>query len=78
MSEFIYRYNLPNAAHVFISFVLETNSRAREVQGVLNDLKAGGMNGVDISDDEMTKSHLRYMIGGSKEVSDERIFRFRE
>ena len=34
------------------------------------------MTGHDISDDELSKSHLRYMIGGTSDVPNERIFRF--
>lgn len=30
----------------------------------------------DISDNELAKSHARYMIGGSQEVPNERVFRF--
>ncbi len=45
---------------------------------MLADLEANGMKGCDISDDEFAKSHARYMIGGSKDVSHERVFRFGE
>lgn len=34
------------------------------------------MKGYDISDDEMAKTHARYMIGGTSDVGDERLFRF--
>jgi len=34
------------------------------------------MKGYDISDDEMAKSHSRYMIGGAQRVENERLFRF--
>ena len=34
------------------------------------------MVGYDISDDEMAKSHTRYMIGGAQRVENERLFRF--
>lgn len=78
MTEFIYRYNAPDRAHVFLSFQLETTSRTEEVAAVLDELERGGMKGCDISDDEMAKSHARYMIGGASEVPNERIFRFGE
>lgn len=76
MTEFIYRYNSPGRAQVFLSFQLETTSRAEEVAAVLAELERGGMNGLDISDDELAKSHARYMIGGASDVPNERIFRF--
>lgn len=76
MTEFIYRYNAPDRAQVFLSFQLETSSRATEVASVLDELERRGMNGYDISDDEMAKSHARYLIGGASDVPNERIFRF--
>ncbi|KAH9991780.1 tryptophan synthase beta subunit-like PLP-dependent enzyme [Russula vinacea] len=76
VTEFIYRYNAPDRAHVFLSFQLESSSRAKEVANVLDELERGGMNGHDISDDEMAKSHARYLIGGASDVPNERIFRF--
>jgi len=76
VTEFIYRYNVPGRAHVFLSFQLETSSRAEEVASVLDELERGGMKGHDISDDEMAKSHARYLIGGASDVPNERLFRF--
>ena len=78
VTEFIYRYNDPDVAHVFISFHLETLSRKKEVEDVISALSVRGMRGFDISDDEMAKSHARYMIGGCKTVAHERVFRFRK
>jgi threonine dehydratase len=34
------------------------------------------MKGFDISNDELAKSHARYMVGGRSHVENERIFRF--
>jgi threonine dehydratase len=75
-TEFIYRYNSPDIAHVYISFKLSTANRQAEVAEVLSTLENRGMKGFDIIDDEMAKSHARYMIGGAKTVENERIFRF--
>ncbi|KAI0339879.1 threonine ammonia-lyase [Trametopsis cervina] len=75
-TEFIYRYNDPVRAQVFLSFKLETTNRAEEVGDVLLQLKKLDMKGFDISDDELAKSHARYMIGGRVAVPNERIFRF--
>ncbi|VDB95147.1 unnamed protein product [Peniophora sp. CBMAI 1063] len=76
VTEFIYRYNDANRAHIFISFHLSTRDRASEVGAVLKQLEEGGMNGHDISDDELSKTHARYMIGGTSDVRNERVFRF--
>ena len=75
-TEFIYRYNSPDIAQVYLSFKLATNSRRKEVSEVLSTLEERGMKGYDISDDEMAKSHSRYMIGGAQRVENERLFRF--
>ncbi|KAF8070485.1 tryptophan synthase beta subunit-like PLP-dependent enzyme [Lyophyllum atratum] len=77
VTEFIYRYNVTgDRAHVMLSFRTDSTSRATEVKGVLAALEASDMKGIDISDDEMAKSHARYMIGGCHAVPDERVFRF--
>ncbi|GLB37455.1 putative threonine ammonia-lyase [Lyophyllum shimeji] len=77
VTEFIYRYNVTgDRAHVMLSFRVDSTSRTTEVKEVLAALKAADMKGIDISDDEMAKSHARYMIGGCQAVPNERIFRF--
>lgn len=76
VTEFIYRYDSPTIAHVFLSFRLDSNQRQKEIDSILSELNAQGMRGYDISDDELAKSHARYMIGGRKDVPHERVFRF--
>lgn len=79
ITEFIYRYSSPNLAHVFLSFQLEAKlPRTKEVENVLATLEQEGMKGFDISDDELAKSHGRYMVGGRHDVSNERLVRFGE
>ncbi|WFD32165.1 threonine ammonia-lyase [Malassezia sp. CBS 17886] len=51
--------------------------RDREVAAILGLMHKRGLVGSDISDNEMAKTHARYMIGGRKRVPDERLFRFR-
>jgi len=75
-TEFIYRYSSPDIAQVYLSFKLATNSREQEVSELLSTLESQGMKGYDLSDDEMAKSHSRYMIGGAQRVKNERLFRF--
>lgn len=59
-----------------MSFKLATTSREQEVSELLQTLENQGMKGYDISDDELAKSHARYMIGGAQRVENERLFRF--
>ncbi|PPQ71085.1 hypothetical protein CVT26_011625 [Gymnopilus dilepis] len=77
VTEFIYRYNISgDRAHVLLSFKLQTDDRESEVSNVLAALEKEDMKGFDISDDEVAKTHVRYMIGGCQRVPNERIFRF--
>jgi len=77
VSEFVYRYTVAgDRAHVLLSFMTGSESRDKEVADVLAALEKQDMKGVDISDNELAKSHARYMIGGSPVVPNERIFRF--
>ena len=77
-TEFVYRYHNPERAQIFLSFQLQTTSRAKEVSELIAALGRLDMKAVDISDDEMAKSHARYMVGGRSEVPNERMFRFGE
>ncbi|EUC64092.1 threonine ammonia-lyase, biosynthetic protein [Rhizoctonia solani AG-3 Rhs1AP] len=92
ITEFMYRYSAPTGipisapngailsrAHIFLSFRLQAGTptaRQLEIKKLLDEMKAEGMKGTDISDDELAKGHVRYMIGGSSAVQDERLFRF--
>ncbi|QRV93808.1 cysteine synthase [Ceratobasidium sp. AG-Ba] len=91
-TEFMYRYSAPIGlpvngsngvspykAHIFLSFRLQATTpaaRQQEIRQLLEQMKNQGMKGTDISDDELAKGHLRYMIGGHSTVNDERLFRF--
>ncbi|KAI0929916.1 hypothetical protein AcW1_008738 [Taiwanofungus camphoratus] len=75
-TEFIYRYNNSQRAQIYLSFILESVSRKKEVAEVLAALERQDMKGFDISDDELAKTHARYMIGGCQYVPNERVFRF--
>ncbi|KAM0752430.1 threonine ammonia-lyase [Meredithblackwellia eburnea MCA 4105] len=50
--------------------------RQEELTGILKKFDEGGMKALDISDNELAKSHARYLVGGRSNVPDERIFRF--
>jgi threonine dehydratase len=77
-TEFVYRYNHPERAHVLLSFKILSSSRPTEVSSILAQLEQEGMKGLDLSESEMAKSHARYLIGGCQSVPHERLFRFRE
>ncbi|KAK4054114.1 threonine deaminase [Microbotryomycetes sp. JL201] len=50
--------------------------RQQELSTIMTTLSNKGMSPLDISDNEMAKSHARYLVGGRKTVENERVFRF--
>ena len=75
ITEFNYRYESEAAAHVFVSFSL---ARGRgEKDSVMQALRGAGYTVTDMSDNEMAKLHVRYMIGGrARGIRDELLYRF--
>lgn len=65
-----------------INRTLSPADRDAEIAALLEALRKEDMHGVDVSDNELAKSHGRYMIGGQPKegqgVEHERIFRFGE
>ena len=76
ITEFVYRYSSSERAHIILSFKLESLAREKEVAALLVAMEKEGMVGHDISDNEMAKTHGKYMVGGSVVVPHERLFRF--
>jgi threonine dehydratase len=62
VTEFNYRYAGGEDAQVFVGVRL--NNGWDERQAIVQQLQAAGYQVVDLSDDEMAKLHLRYMVGG--------------
>ena len=75
VTEFNYRYSDDKLANIFIG--LRLNQGQEELNGITQELRKGGYPVVDLSDDEMAKLHVRYMIGGkpSKQLK-ERLYSF--
>ncbi|CAG8508654.1 12821_t:CDS:2 [Ambispora leptoticha] len=74
ITEFSYRYSDSEKAWIFMSFIVQ--NREKEVPEILEDLQKNGMQGQDISENEMAKSHARYLVGGRSRVENERLYRF--
>ncbi|CDK25467.1 unnamed protein product [Kuraishia capsulata CBS 1993] len=76
VTEFSYRLDGSNGgvANVYTSF--NVNRGKEELNEVCTELKKAGFNALDISDNEMAKSHGRYLVGGSVADADERVFSF--
>ncbi len=75
ITEFNYRYRDANNAHVFVGVQLAGGHEERD--DILNTLENNHYPVLDISDNEMAKTHVRYMVGGHAEaVENEIVYRF--
>jgi threonine dehydratase len=75
VTEFNYRYNDIGAAHIFVGIALSEGRKEKEA--LIGMLKEAGYPVVDLSDNEMAKLHVRYMVGGHPgNIAHERLFRF--
>lgn len=75
ITEFNYRYNQAEQAQIFVG--LRLNGEQNERQLLQQELQLQGYQVVDLSDDELAKLHIRYMVGGhSNTVTQERLFSF--
>ncbi|CAG8439981.1 4811_t:CDS:2 [Acaulospora morrowiae] len=74
ITEFSYRYSDSKQAWIYMSFGVQ--NREEELPQILDKLEKDGMHGQDISDNEMAKSHARYLVGGRSNVENERLYRF--
>jgi threonine dehydratase len=74
ITEFNYRYADSHAARVFVGLQLRQGDDER--RDLCAQLEKKGYPVLDLSDDEMAKLHIRYLVGGHANIQDERLFRF--
>ena len=81
VTEFSYRYNsnqengkeIQNAS-IYASFSVV--DRKKEISQVIKELEDLGFSAIDISQNEMAKSHGRYLVGGSADLPNEKLYNF--
>ena len=74
VTEFNYRFNDVSEAHVFVG--VQVGSRAESLK-LVGQLRKNGYATLDLTDDEMAKSHVRHLVGGhSPKVDHEILYRF--
>ena len=74
ITEFNYRLSGRERAEIFVGMGIQSRDDAHEVQANLN---AKGYETIDLTDSEMAKLHVRYMVGGRAQgVRNERLCRF--
>lgn len=75
ITEFNYRYADARDAQVFAGVKIAGGKQEREV--LLKNLQTKGYPVIDLTDNEVAKIHLRYMVGGhSNGAKDEVLYRF--
>jgi threonine dehydratase len=76
VTEFNYRYGRKERAQIFVGFGLTRGKEDRDE--VIGKLRAEGYGVTDMTDNEIAKLHVRYMVGGhvNGNVANERLYRF--
>jgi threonine dehydratase len=74
VTEFNYRISNANKAHVFVG--IQINS-LEEAEKVADRLRRKKFDVLDLTADDLAKSHLRYMVGGHSSLAEnEVLYRF--
>jgi len=75
ITEFNYRYSDSSSAVVFVG--VRTEAGQAERKSIISELESQGYQVQDMTDNEMAKLHLRYMVGGhAKGLVNELLYRF--
>ena len=78
VTELSYRYNEPKEAHIYCAF--EISNGKPEIQQIVRAINARpNMEAIDITENELAKSHLRFLAGGrapTKGQLNEKLYRF--
>jgi threonine dehydratase len=75
ITEFNYRFNSKQEAHVFVG--VELNSGEAERASIIQHLEEQDYGVINMTDNELAKIHIRYMVGGhAVSVENEVLYRF--
>jgi threonine dehydratase len=76
ITEFNYRFGSRERAQIFVGFSIARGREERDE--VIASLRAAGYGVTDMTDNEIAKLHVRYMVGGhvNGNVANERLYRF--
>jgi threonine dehydratase len=72
ITEFNYRASHASAAQVFVGISLKSGEKERHD---IHELLKAQYDVDDLSDDEVAKLHIRYLVGGHADLENERLFR---
>lgn len=74
LTEFNYRIADAKEAHIFVGIQIQNRADAAKL---IETFEAHGFSTIDLTDDELTKLHLRHMVGGHSALSqNELLYRF--
>ena len=74
VTEFNYRIAAAQSAHVFVGLQIQDGAEAKKIA---RDFKKNGFPTLDLTNDELAKSHVRHLVGGHSPLAkDELIYRF--
>ena len=76
VTEFNYRYAQEGSANIMMGLAVQASTRTEDLANLINRLSREGMTATDISDDELAKTHIRYLVGGRSSVAHERLYMF--
>lgn len=75
ITEFNYRYSSDKQAHIFVGVQTHPENDPRDA--LISSLQKKGFPVLDLTDNELAKLHIRYLVGGhNKDVANEQVFRF--
>ena len=74
ITEFNYRYSDENQAQIFVGVTIANTD---DTATLLNNFNEAGLSAIDLTQNEMAKLHLRYMVGGhAPDAKNEMVYRF--
>ncbi len=74
ITEFNYRLASRKSAHIFVGISVRNSNERHDFSKQLTE---AGYENQDITDNDLAKTHIRYMVGGKSDaVQNERLFRF--
>ncbi|MBW4624191.1 MAG: threonine ammonia-lyase, biosynthetic [Brasilonema octagenarum HA4186-MV1] len=74
LTEFSYRIAGDKEAHIFVGVQIQNRADAAKM---VKTFEANGFKTIDLTDDELTKLHLRHMVGGHSHLAkNELLYRF--
>lgn len=66
VTEFSYKYSGESKAHIFLSFIVDKCEN--DLGCVLESVRDSGLDAIDVSGNELAKTHARFLVGGKTNV----------